>query len=623
MTEETYVGSYKGHVIYHYRYIEGGVYGYDGIGKYFSTLAEVYAAIDKIEAPPPAPPVGPQAPSAPSEITLPWPWDWIAGPLNWLGSFFNWIVTQITTPISGIGLAISEISTSIGVSIAGIGTTIGSIGDGITNLPGVLGKSISDNLGTIFTKSSEASGTQAAALITSVVAGSPDYADAIKRPVTTWVNNYISGIEDLLKIEAETLKEPSGTKLLEQLEKTRRELVQFDINMFQVNAVVESGSLGQFEWVSQIDPMVLSKFGYSSIITADLMLPAQKGLLKRAEQVYNAKYQLEIPGYGDLQNMRMKEIIGQTEFEDMLKYHGYAPEWSRKMWDAHFIPPSLNDILTAWRRQIPVRYPKSDPATGTIVWIEKEKLDETDVRYLLESIDLDPRYIEIYETRKYVDPPLNITRFMFEEGVIKGDTVRELVALQGYRPEHVDYITKYITEFQERLWRRRYLVTLQGGYQKGVYTGEELNKAVLDAGYTQDVATWIKANADARKKIEESAVAVEEKPKLIGVGDLKKAYVRNMIDADKFRIDLQIRGYQTTDVDLLIKLLDEEKVVTSAGGEKVALSVPEIKAAWKYGKVTEDYVRIELQLRGLSLEEVEILISTWKAQLGVEGAEVG
>jgi hypothetical protein len=358
-------------------------------------------------------------------------------------------------------------------------------------------------------------------------------------------------------------------------------------------------------------------------ITGEIVnMPVDKGIMRPVEKYYNSVFLPELPGYGDLQNMRMKEIIGQTEFEGTMKYHGYAPEWSRKMWDAHFIPPSLNDILTAWRRGIPVKYPKSDPATGTVVWIEKEKLDETDVRYLLESIDLDPRYIEIYETRKYVDPPLNITRFMFEEGVIKGDTVRELVALQGYRPEHVDYITKYITEFQERLWRRRYLVTLQGGYQKGVYSAAELEKAVLDAAYSADVARWIIANADARKKIEGEAVVTEEKAKLIGVGDLKKAYVRNMIDADKLRIDLGVRGYQTADVDLLIKLLDEEKVVTSAGGEKVALSVPEWLNAWRYGKATEDRVRMELQLRGLSLEEVEVLLSTKKAQWGVEGEEV-
>ena len=174
-------------------------------------------------------------------------------------------------------------------------------------------------------------------------------------------------------------------------------------------------------------------------------------------------------------------------------------------------------------------------------------------------------------------------------------------------------LVDYIVGFQGRRWRTRYLQALATGFVKGIRTEAEVHKAVLDAGYTEEVATWLIETSKVRAAMEK-AKDVTEAPKLIGVGDLKRAYVRNLIDADKLRIDLQMRGYQTTDVDLLVKLLDEEKVVTSAGGAKVALSVPELMNAWRYAEITEDRVRIELQLRGLSLEEVNILVNTKKKQ---------
>ncbi|GAH23308.1 unnamed protein product, partial [marine sediment metagenome] len=108
-------------------------------------------------------------------------------------------------------------------------------------------------------------------------------------------------------------------------------------------------------------------------------------------------------------------------------------------------------------------------------------------------------------------------------GSIGEEGVKEIVHRQGYFPEHVDVITDYIITFQERLWRRRYIVQLQRGYARRVVSEDELREAVDDADYTEGVADWIIKTADLQREIAVKS-SPEEKRRLLGLGDLKKAY---------------------------------------------------------------------------------------------------
>jgi hypothetical protein len=302
-----------------------------------------------------------------------------------------------------------------------------------------------------------------------------------------------------------------------------------------------------------------------------------------------------IPGSGELTNMRVKEKISQADFETYLGYQGFSKDWATKIWDAHFQAPTLSDILTAWRRGI----------------IDEPRVDE-----LMTLIDLDPFYKQIFDTRKYVTPSISITRFMFETGAINADQVRANVRLEGYSPEYVDAITNFITNFQARRWRTRYLGSLATGYVKGVRTADQVRQATLEAGYTEDVAKWLIESSNVRMDIEKLK-GTGAGTKLLSEGELKRLYSKNHLSADQLRTELMVRGYSLGDVQLLITMLDEEKVVVSAGGTKVALSVPELLNAMRYGLMTEDAVSTELQLRGLNLQEVQILIATKKAQWGM------
>ncbi|GAH95920.1 unnamed protein product, partial [marine sediment metagenome] len=314
----------------------------------------------------------------------------------------------------------------------------------------------------------------------------------------------------------------------------------------------------------------------------------------RYDVVWNSLIEV-IPSYSELVNQLVKEVIDLEEFTKYMRWYGFDEKWAKRIWDAHFLPPALGDIITAWRRGV---------------------IDEARVDDLMILVDLDPRFKEIFDTRKYIDPTITLARYMFEVGAIDRSRVSEIVARQGYLPEDIAPITEFIVRFQERRFRTYYLRALATGTIYGAYTEDEVLAEVVAAGYQPEVGEWMIKTADARKKTTEARRKAPA-PKLMGLGDLKKSYARDLIEEDVFRRELLVRKYEIGDVDLLVSLMNTDKVTTEAGGRKIALSQTELLNAWRYEEVGEDYVRTELQLRGLTVDEVDILLKTKVKQWGL------
>jgi hypothetical protein len=294
----------------------------------------------------------------------------------------------------------------------------------------------------------------------------------------------------------------------------------------------------------------------------------------------------------------VKEVIDLPTYNKYLQYYGFNTEWSKRIWDAHFIPPSLGDILTAWRRGL---------------------ITEADVDRLMIIVDLDPRFKNVFDTRKYVDPSIMLTRMMFETGAIGADDVPNYIHRQGYAPEHEKAVTEYIIRFQERLWRRRYLMALSTAVSLGSVPPDEFKKEVLSAGYTEGVAEWMIKTADIRSKVD--AYRFEHpKPKLLGVKDLEKAYIMDKMTSDVLRTELLQRGYLMDEVDLKIDLMDEDKIISQEGRKVVALSISQLLTAYRYGEISKDELMIKLQTRGLEIGEAEMLINTKEKQWSMGGA---
>lgn len=590
-----------------------------------------------------------------------------------------WYASWLKPIIEYIGL----LSESVVNFFAPIFEPIGTIAANMIALPGNMVEGFVDSVGTMIGKGRDRGVRIAVDTVSEVAEGTPEWMkalqDNLEKLTTPILDQYLEAVD----VSTYEKSEFTGEKAVETLNKMRIGVMGGAIANFVLHAVVESGSFGQFEFMRDLDPIVIDKLGLSALAERATMLPLEKSVLLPAEYEFNFRHPTVIPSptdliqmvikevipldefkvmlrrqgfneewsqriwdahfippnfvqilqayyrgvisreqlnalkilvdldpryneiwdslievippYSELTNMLVKEVIDLEEYTKYLQWHGYDPEWSKKIWDAHFIPPTLGDILTAWRRGL---------------------IDEARVDELMILVDLDPRFKEIFDTRKFVDPSITAARYMFEVQAIDAEGVKDIIDRAGYLETDAVAMTDFITRFQERRFQRRYLTALEMGVVKGAYTPEELTAEVLEAGYTEGVAEWMIKTSEVRKRIV-GTPTVTPKARILTLGDLKKAYLRDTIDEDVFRRELGVRGYEIGDVDVLVELLSEDKIEAKEGRKIIALSTTQMLNAFRYEVISEDEVRIMLQARGLDTAEVETLLETKKRQWGV------
>jgi len=666
--DEVLIGVYQGCDIIWYP--ARNAYGTLCIPDLFGGLYEIRAAIRELTEPDVEIPVDDEEPP-PDEVEEPTP-ELTLPALPWYAAWLKPILTYI-----------GELTESVVNYLTPIWEPIGDVATNILKIPTDAIEALTNAAGDILSRSRDRGASIAVDTLKSVAEGSPQWMLDLQESVATLEQQILGHYNKTLDVETYEKSPLTPGDAAEALVQMKNDILAGAIANFTMHALVEAGSLGQFEFMKELDSMVVAKFGMNALIERATMLPIDKAILVPAEQFWNAahpnliptytdlinlvvkevipldRFKAEmlklgfreewsqfiwdahfrppsweqllaayyrgaiseeelmtmkilvdldprydvvwdslievIPAYSELVNELVKEVIDLDEFTKYMRWYGFDEKWAKRIWDAHFIPPALGDILTAWRRGV---------------------IDESRVDELMILVDLDPRFKEIFDTRKYIDPSITLARYMFETGAIDETRVQQIVARQGYTPEDIIPITEFIVRFQERRFRTYYLRSLATGAVYGAFTEDEVRAATTEAGYRVEVADWMLKTADARRATSE-ARRRRPAPKLLNLGDLKKSYARDVINEDVFRRELLIRNFETGDVDLLVTLMNTDKVTTEAGGRKIALSQTELLNAWRYEEVGEDYVRTELLLRGLTTDEVNILLNTKKKQWGV------
>ena len=557
----------------------------------FNFIDEAKAYIDNTLIPVGLPPVAPPPippPPPPDEEPIP---DEVPIPTVTVTGFTSptlpWYVAWLK-PVIDFGALLTE---SVVNHLFPFGTNFSSVIDFFKNPV----KAITDRLASIFIKSSSESGITASRLFSEIREGTPSWAEDLKGELGIWQELYLRDYWEILDTSMYIKPDMTGEQSAKALKEIATRLVDNATFLFEVHSLIESGSLGQFEWVSQLDPMVLSKFGFNSIVQAQALLPYQKGLMVKTEQYYNSKYPYQIPTYTDLINMVVKEVISLDTFKDYMLLIGYDTTVSQYIWDAHFFAPSLGNLLTSYRR-------------GTIT---EERLVELQI-----LVDLDPRYNEIWHDSWYNDPTPRQARFMFETGAIDRARLRNIVERTGLLPDDVEPFTEYLATFNERQWKRRYVIEVARGYRLGKITEDKLRTEILKTYHSVGVADWIVATEEVAKIIE----VKEPKPpkvKLLTVADWKKAYIQDKIDRDKLNMELLELNYEQENIDILIATIDEDKVAKKEGAKIVRLTKGEMLQAFKQEEIDEDDLRTYLLDIGLEMLEANILINTKKKQWGL------
>jgi len=425
--------------------------------------------------------------------------------------------------------------------------------------------------------------------------GSPDWLVDLRANIDNLTTPLIMELNKAVDVKTyeESILSPEQASI--KLNELRTNLIVPSLALFGIHAGIESASLGQFEWFKEIDSMVISKLGINTIIQKATLLPIEKSILIPAEQHYNYMYTPEIPTYTDLIKMVVKEKITLPEFKMYMRLQGYSADFSQKIWDSHFIAPSLGNLLTSFRR-------------GTIT---EEQLTELQI-----LVDLDPLYNNIWFDQRYRDPTPRQARWMFEAGAIDEARVKNIVERSGLLPDDVDPFTEYLITFNERQWKRRYILEIARGYRLGKISEDELRTEIFDAYHSKGIADWI-VKTEEKALIIGAKEPVLPKIKLLTVADWKKAYIMDKIDKDKLRIELLDLNYEPENIDILIATIDEDKIAKVEGAKVVRLTKAEMLQAFKQEEIDEDDLRIYLFDLGLDMLEVNILINTKKKQWGL------
>lgn len=389
------------------------------------------------------------------------------------------------------------------------------------------------------------------------------------------------------------------------------------IALWLAHAAAEAASLGQYEALRDFDDMVIAKLGLGAFGAKILSIPLERGLFKPTEYFYNTLLTPEIPAYADLINMVVKEVLPIEDFNKQMGRLGYSKDWATKIWDAHFIPPTRTELLRAfWRGKI-----------------SAEALTKLEL-----LVDLDPRFryvngetgavplsleegergdFDIWEDLRYVDPSREEIRYMFETGQIETeDEYSSYLQRLGYRDEDLERLTKYGMQFQERFFRRRYLIALAQGFRLGTVSESDLKDGFKSAHYTEAVADWVIKAEEVRKDFRGDSRERE--------ATLARAlswYVGGYIEESDLRERLEGLGYAETEIELFI---DESNAKIEAKEVKEEPKISEFTRAqldtlYKDGVLNlEDYTARMLDL-GWKQEAITEWIQTFEE--AIEEAE--
>lgn len=458
-------------------------------------------------------------------------------------------------------------------------------------------KPVIDSLAGLFTEAVKQSGEASVKVVTDATSHSPDWATDIRKMITSVLYGPLDDLAAEMTdtaLSAVILSRSEAWDKLVSLGNKGRGVLK---SAYTTGVIAEAASLGQLEGVEKYVSDVIIPFGLTHYVDILARIPLNAMLEVPATQYWNSIYLPNIPDAAELINMRVKEKLTEEKFNENLGYQGLSPYWAKKIWDAHFIAPQLGQLLTSWRRH----------------HITTEELDKYQI-----LVDLDPVYKGFWEDQRYIDPSITEARFMFETNAINPEGVKDIVLRNAYLPSDAQNLTDFIVRFQERLFRRRYLLTLASGYRQGVYNQTKLQEEVVKAGFTFATSEWIVRNADAQNEI----VAAKKKPLkdvLLTLSIVQDAYINDDVDDAFLSAYFYSKGYDPFEIEIALKVYKRKKTAKKAGengalNDTVGAVAPTVSLtvaadAYIHGDVTQTWFESYFASKNYTSDEIALYIA--------------
>lgn len=392
------------------------------------------------------------------------------------------------------------------------------------------------------------------------------------------------------RLPVERFKEAANAA--KTLSTMQQDILNMRVRVSVLDSVNKSLSFGSVDLVERMQSLLSSAYGWDTVGSLATTLPINAAVIEPARQYYNSVFFPNIPGVSDLVRMLSNGKITEEAYAEIMALNGWDEYWQANFWQAHWTKPSIGDSLTAWRRGV----------------ITDEQLN-----MLMVNADLDPAWRDIWEQRKFNDLSVGAVHELEELFLVNDAELFDYVKRNGYNLKDTALTIQGMKAFPVRRLKLRYLLTLTLGVSSGLLERAEVQAGVNKLGYADVVTDWIMNVGELKRDLTKRRVKVVRE-KLLGVADLKRAYVRGLITEDALRTELLTRGYPIDEAQLLIDLLNEDKGVLEAGGKVRGLSVTELLDSWRYSIITEDDLRNRLLARGMELADIDVLLATKRAQ---------
>jgi hypothetical protein len=404
--------------------------------------------------------------------------------------------------------------------------------------------------------------------------------------------------------------------------------------------VAEAATLGQIEAAGKFVDSLLAIFPLEALMSKVSMAQLDAAWVKPIQRQVNAKWLPERPGVGDFTRMRARGIIAPDVYTDDLKGQGFAPEWSQRLWDAHFPAPDYASVREAYWRGL----------------VKPEQLDE----YLMRA-DVDPRFNDtiwkplleaIPGTGELVNERTKevIDQAEFEKGLgwwgVKGkwaqrvwdahfapatwndflsamrrkqtvsipvafgapvthtfgvDAAKDIDVIKGLS-KLADYDERYWDFFRQRMYNDPSPRMSMWSYDIGVVSEEKLREIVHRYGYLPEDEKWYG----------DMLVHFQERPWVTKyLMALSSAYIEGAIDAAELKKRVLAIPRNEAVAEWMIKISDVRKEIDAhapAAEKEKLLGIGDLRRLTVEGIMDMDVFRSELTARGYSYEDAEYLV---------------
>jgi len=391
-----------------------------------------------------------------------------------------------------------------------------------------------------------------------------------------------------------------------------------------------------------IGRLFVSTFGMDRYIGATIAPALSAGLIPQLEQGFNAQYQAQIPGSGDLVRFALREVWDPTrrpellaelpagDFYEFMRKRGMKDDISNDYWASHWVLPSVGQLNEMVHRRVIddaewdrfVKYNDFDPAVRP--WLKEisySPYTRVDIRRmydlgLVTRLEVKDNYLDLGYDEEHAEKMTVWTlayvlavemRARYSKGWVTEAEVRTALLETGMPAERVnDYLEKIIkADASERLDKERDLTKtdITRSIKKGLLTKMEGVERLMDLGYAEDEAAFI-----VDITVSESTSAEIEADRDISKADTIKGIAEGVFTETQGKDMLMKLGYDATEAQYIIDIRVPPKKPDKLRVER-DLTKAEIVKGVKKDILTWDQGATMLYDMGYDMDEADFILA--------------